>query len=693
MTISHRMIAGFAGLLLLFGASIGITCWQIGLVQDDAERVVVEDAPLSQSAASLVSEVNDSLSALRGWMIEGQAASRERRAAIWQELDQEQARLARLIAESGSATLQADWRPVPPLLAELRRTQDAVERLANSPEEQPAATLLRRDVAPLMASMGAALTAMIDEEASLPATPERKELLRQMADFRGPLGLAGASLRAYAAAADAESKASFATYSARAATGRDYLQRHRALLTPTQAAALDKVEAAWTQYQPLPARIIAIRESDGWNVARQQLRDEVVPRVVELRRALLGTEVAGVAGGLVGHASQALESHSRGLISRLDWLMALSVGMLLAGLALAALLGTLTVRSIVQPLRALTAAMRRLAAKDLQAEIPGTGRRDEVGEMAGAVEVFKEGLVRAEALAAGQAAEQAAKERRAGRLAELTRSFEAQVSGQVHQLSVAAGELEATARSMTGTAGQTGTRSATAATAADTANDGVRTVAAAAEELSASIAEITRQVTAQSRMTGEAAQEARRTDGIVRALADGAQKIGDVVQLISSIAGQTNLLALNATIEAARAGEAGKGFAVVASEVKSLASQTAHATGEIAAQIGQVQAAVQEAVAAIQGIVSRVEQVSGVSTSIASAVEQQGAATAEIARTVQQTARSTQDVAANVSGLTAAAAETGAAARQVLGSAAALSSQAEQLTGEVNRFIQGVQAA
>ena len=219
------------------------------------------------------------------------------------------------------------------------------------------------------------------------------------------------------------------------------------------------------------------------------------------------------------------------------------------------------------------------------------------------------------------------------------------------------------------------------------------TVAAAAEQLAASISEISRQVGLSSRMSGEAFQEARRTDGIVQDLARGAQRIGNVVELITGIAGQTNLLALNATIEAARAGEAGKGFAVVASEVKNLAHQTAKATEEIGTQIGQIQQATTDAVTAIQGIAKRIEEMSEVATSIASAVEEQGAATAEIARNVQQTAASAQDVSSNIIAVSAAANDTGAAATQVLSSAGTLAQQAEHLTAEVGSFVSGVRMA
>jgi methyl-accepting chemotaxis protein len=366
-------------------------------------------------------------------------------------------------------------------------------------------------------------------------------------------------------------------------------------------------------------------------------------------------------------------------------------GMLALAVAVGA--GLLLRQLVAKPIKRATAIMLRLATGDTSVVVPTTARTDELGAMARAVRVFRENMIKSAELSAAQEAERQGKEARATALTGLVHRFEEQVGGMAGQLSSASTELEATAQSMTATAQQTTAQAATVAAAAEQANAGVQTVAAAAEQLSSSIAEISRQVAQSSQMTGQAVAEARRTDTIVRALAEGAQKIGDVVGLITSIAGQTNLLALNATIEAARAGDAGKGFAVVASEVKGLASQTARATEDIAQQIAQIQSATREAVAAIQGIASTIEGVSGIATSIASAVEEQGAATAEIARNVQQTSASTQEVSGTIAGVSVAARGTGEAAGQVLHAAGDLSRQAERLTGEVNRFISGVRAA
>jgi methyl-accepting chemotaxis protein len=294
---------------------------------------------------------------------------------------------------------------------------------------------------------------------------------------------------------------------------------------------------------------------------------------------------------------------------------------------------------------------------------------------------------------AEQATEQTARTERGRRLEALVQGFETKAEQLVGLLAVSAAELEGTARSMSSTAERTNQQAATVTTAAEEAGVGVQTVATAAEQLSSSIREIGRQVAHSTRITGQAVEDARRTDGIVRALADSAQKIGDVVGLISSIASQTNLLALNATIEAARAGEAGRGFAVVATEVKALAQQTATATEDIGAQVKQIQTATHEAVEAIHAIGMTIDEVNGITAAIGAAVEQQGAATSQIARNVQQTSTSTEHVTRNIAGVSQAANETGSAASDVLGAAGQVSRQSENLSKEVTQFIAGVRVA
>ncbi|MGB8275356.1 MAG: globin-coupled sensor protein [Alphaproteobacteria bacterium] len=285
------------------------------------------------------------------------------------------------------------------------------------------------------------------------------------------------------------------------------------------------------------------------------------------------------------------------------------------------------------------------------------------------------------------------RERRQKVLMDLIGTFESNSTASLKATGEATEQVQATAQSMSATAEETNRQSMAVMAAAEEASTNVQTVASAAEELSSSITEISRQVTQAAGAAGKAVTDAQRTDGTVRGLADAAQKIGEVVELINDIASQTNLLALNATIEAARAGEAGKGFAVVASEVKSLANQTAKATEEIAAQIHTMQTVTAEAVTAIQGIGQRINEINEIATTIASAVEEQGSATQEIARNVQQAAAGTQEVSSNITGVTKAAADTGKAAHDVLEASRSVSHQSEALKSQIVKFLDGVKAA
>lgn len=350
-------------------------------------------------------------------------------------------------------------------------------------------------------------------------------------------------------------------------------------------------------------------------------------------------------------------------------------------------------RRVIDPLTALTVTIERVAAGDLAQEERFQERSDEIGVLSRAIAVLRAKSAEARQLEAERNLAQTARDERANRLERLIGSFEVSSDELVTTLSSAAAAMETTAASMTTAAAHTHQRAQFVATSAEQAGAGVQTVAAAAEQLSASIREISQQVAQSAEVTGRAVASARHTDAIVRTLAAAAQKIGDVVGLISSIAGQTNLLALNATIEAARAGDAGKGFAVVASEVKNLATQTSQATGEISTQVEQMQAATAEAVKAIQSISGTIENVSTIASAIAAAVEQQGAATSEIARNIQQTAQAAMDVTSNIVEVSDAATETGRAANEVLTTASALSRHSLRLSSEVASFVAGVRAA
>ena len=352
-------------------------------------------------------------------------------------------------------------------------------------------------------------------------------------------------------------------------------------------------------------------------------------------------------------------------------------------------------RSIASPVVAMTRAMRKLAAGDLSVQLPGLERRDEVGQMARAVEEFK---VQATAKAEQEAAEREVKNRelaasRKAELYDLAERFESAVGSIIENVSSASSDLENSAVVLTESSAATQELSAVVASASEETSNNVQSVASATEEMAASVSEIGRQVHDSNRIASEAVTQAEQTDARMVALSEAASRIGDVTMLITTIAGQTNLLALNATIEAARAGEAGRGFAIVAQEVKALAAQTTKATHEISTQIASMQEATQESVVAIKEISGTITRVSEIASIIAASVEQQGAATQEISSNVQQAAVGTSRVATSIADVHRSAGDTGSASSQVLSAAQMLSNENKRLKSEVEKFLETVRAA
>jgi methyl-accepting chemotaxis protein len=350
-------------------------------------------------------------------------------------------------------------------------------------------------------------------------------------------------------------------------------------------------------------------------------------------------------------------------------------------------------KSVVAPLKAMAKGMHRLSAGDLSIPVEGSDRADELGEMARALQVFKDALIAKQAADASAAAAADAKMRRAESLDALTKRFQADVSNMIGRLSSAAAQLETTAQTLNTTATATTDQSLDVSTAAEQASTNVESVAAATNELTGAVTQIAERVSQASSIAAKAVNDARQTDTIVKELAVAAEQIDAIVALISTIAGQTNLLALNATIEAARAGEAGRGFAVVASEVKALANQTTKATGEIASQIAKVQSETAKAVSALQEIGATIDEVNAISVGVAAAIKEQGAVTSEISHNVQQAAVGTRRVSESIVEVKHGAGATGRAASEVLEAARALSSQSAELGRQVEDFLAGVHAA
>ncbi|ABD05625.1 methyl-accepting chemotaxis sensory transducer [Rhodopseudomonas palustris HaA2] len=450
--------------------------------------------------------------------------------------------------------------------------------------------------------------------------------------------------------------------------------------TPDVAARLKDISAGLADYIAALVKVVADSRAVESRVAQMTQMAEVVIRDSQTMKAELVADQRRLA-----QASDATIAATKTMV------VTLGAGSFLLGVILAFVLG----RSISRPMQAMCGAMRKLADGEFDVVLPGLGRRDEIGDMAAAVEAFKVQAARkAEQDAVAREAEASAgREARRAELIRFAGEFETAVGAIVANVADAAGQLEQAADTLTRTAETTQSLSGAVAGTSRQASTDVQSVATATEQLSVSVGEIGRQVGQSSQIAESAVEQAQETDGRIGQLTLAAQQIGAVIQLITAIAEQTNLLALNATIEAARAGDAGRGFAVVAAEVKSLASQTAKATDDISAQVADMQQATRDSVGAIKKIGETISRISTISASIAGAVAEQDAATREIARSVQSVALGTQQVAGNIDEVNRGASETGAASAQVLHSARGLSSESARLRAELDRFMANIRAA
>ncbi|MDP1584009.1 MAG: methyl-accepting chemotaxis protein [Bradyrhizobium sp.] len=465
------------------------------------------------------------------------------------------------------------------------------------------------------------------------------------------------------------------------------------------AVLIESLDRGKDQFVTIRKQVIALesKRTSGDTESIAQLA-KLADETARIRRDVtlpINQEIESIANTITEYGKQASETalttahQMTASVDRSSIIAAVVVALLLIGTCI------FSIFTIARPMRALSLSMEELAGGNFAVVLPGLGRKDEVGDVAGAVEKFK--VVSAQKAQAEAEAkikqDQVAAQQRKADMIKLADDFEGAVGEIIETVSSASTELEASAGTLTSTAERAQELATMVAAASEEASTNVQSVASATEELSSSVNEISRQVQESSRMASDAVSQARKTNDRVSELSKAAARIGDVVELINTIAGQTNLLALNATIEAARAGEAGRGFAVVASEVKALAEQTAKATGEIGQQISGIQAATNESVDAIKEISGTIEKLSEISATIASAVEEQGAATQEISRNVQQAAQGTQQVSSNITDVQRGASETGSASSQVLSAAQSLSGDSNRLKLEVGKFLDTVRAA
>jgi methyl-accepting chemotaxis protein len=465
-------------------------------------------------------------------------------------------------------------------------------------------------------------------------------------------------------------------------------QRYERLIASAEERTLyDEWTRQWGEYKTGIQQVLELSRRDAGRYPKdaRDLNLKVVNKI--------GMRADQVLNKDIDLNNQHADGLSVGAVDIYSSSLMLLLGILGVALVAGIAIGFYLVHDVSRGIASIVRPMQALGGGDLSAEVPRRGQTTEIGVMANALQLFKDALVAKQAADERATADAQAKIERVRRVDGITQQFETVIGEIVETVSKASSQLEQSAGILTSTAERSQQLATAVASASEEASANVQSVATASEQMASSVHEISRQVQESARMAGDAVGQARSTTDRVSELSKAATRIGDVVELINTIAGQTNLLALNATIEAARAGEAGRGFAVVASEVKALAEQTSKATGEIGQQISGIQAATQDSVNAIREISSTIEKLSEISSTIAASIEEQGTATREISRNVQQAANGTQQVSANIGDVQRGATQTGAGSSQVLAAAQTLSGDSSRLKLEVSKFLASVRAA
>jgi methyl-accepting chemotaxis protein len=662
LRIRGRLYGGFGALVLFCAALAGFAVWQLGAIHTEVAALTVQSKNTIR-VGEITTELQGTRRALLRYTFDQDEAS-------FAEAEKRMSRTTDLLEDAAKTTISEERRTVykdaAKEIAELKTKRvalgDAVKQM------QAGRKLLFTDGDQMAADVQKFVEAADKTDFTHEANAlETKVLLVRVANWR------------MLATRDAKGLVTFKTNVDK--TQQQIAALEKANLPSNLAGLLAPVKASVGKYAEA-------FDKTGPNLL---LGDELYYKAIT--PLIVGTigkmEAAKVS---IGQAFEKIATETEDRISNTTTTQEMVAG---AAVLIGLLIAFFIARGIIGPLSGLTSGMKELAGGNFGVVLPGLDRKDEVGDMAQAVETFKvkaEEKARDEAEAKVKQDLAAAKQRKADMI-KLADDFEGAVGEIVDTVSSASTELEASANTLTSTAERAQELTTMVAAASEEASTNVQSVASATEEMTSSVNEISRQVQDSARMANEAVDQARKTNDRVSELSKAAARIGDVVELINTIAGQTNLLALNATIEAARAGEAGRGFAVVASEVKALAEQTAKATGEIGQQISGIQAATQESVNAIKEISGTIEKLSEISSTIAAAVEEQGAATHEISRNVQQAAQGTQQVSSHITDVQRGASETGSASSQVLSAAKSLSGDSNRLKLEVGKFLNTVRAA
>ncbi|NVK19440.1 MAG: HAMP domain-containing protein [Methylocystaceae bacterium] len=681
-SLRTKLSFSFAALCALILISLVLTIFKSNQVDRSVERIVENNIPIAFSEGQLASEVNASLAALRGWVLTNNDQFKAKRALHWKNINTEIKILDRFLGQDTS------WQKLKTDLIAFKTSQKKVEAIAHSIEDLPATQLLNTEVTPLTDGMLSDISQAYIEEINRDATPIRKKMLGQMGDLRSALAVVTGNVRAYLLTGEKHYADQYQAVWGWAMGQLAALEENQVLLSPTQEKFMSGFSASAQKVTPLFSKLIELRRQPDWNRSRALLVTDVTP----LAERIL-TRLSHPKTGLVVQKRLEMEEGGHKAVTAVRNLTTTSYLLGVLAVVLSALMVVLSLKTIVNPLRKITRIMTELAHGHENITIPDQERRDEIGAMAKALNVFKENSEERLRLEAEQNKDQLQRAKRAQKIEELSHNFDATIRQVLEETEKSTARMQESAQSLQTTAQTTLEQTRSVASASDQTQSNVQHVAGATGQLSASFGEISANASKSMGAIQDAIAKGENASQTVHWMSEASERIGEVVSMIADIAAQTNLLALNATIEAARAGDAGKGFAVVAGEVKNLANQTARATQEITEHIKRMQETTNQSVAAIQEVCVTISNVGDQAASVRETVEQQSLATQDISANVGDVAQHAAQISDNIKTVEGAATQTNVAADHVLQDVGDVSTQADQLKSQVVLFLNGLKSA
>lgn len=695
LTIGRRLALGFAAVVLPFLLGGLASFWFVDRARQDVNAMLLhtEDA---RATSEIMAHVHAVTAALGNWILTEDQKWKKNFNEGWNAIDKLVMQLEAQNAQVVDGNIREVVKEALGAIRQLQSTQTRAMVLSDGPMAMPGMTHLDSKLIPDGMALVTLLNNIVERTPKGEMDSDAVRSLQLMArDLRDVFLRQMASLRLYAYSGKEEDLNTFNGLVSTISFRITQLERRAAGYGTEYADDFSSLNDGFSAWIKGSSVIIDMRGTPGWNRVHKIMSEEGAPLVQKIASLIDGhiNDYGERFPGLVDRQKEDVLKQAEQSQQALRFSVGVSVAAVAIATLLAILLGLLISRSLTRPIAGMTQAMGLLATKDFSVEVPGQNRSDEIGDMAKAVLVFRETGIEAERLRESEHAAEMTRERRNAAIEMAIHEFEQNAADIVATLSSASTQLQQAAISLSATAEETSMQATSVAAAADQASANVTGLAGSGDELARAIGEIGLQVRNSAEIASRAVSHASETDQQVQQLAISAQRIGEVVALINSIAAQTNLLALNATIEAARAGEAGRGFAVVAQEVKELANQTRAATEQISESVLAMQTVTDSTVMAIQGIGEAINSLDAISKLIENSIVEQDRATKDIAVNVQQAARGTEEVSSNIAQVNQAAASTGSAATQVMTSASDLSRQADRMREQVDHFLSAVRAA